>query len=86
MRADKNRPSNGRSLRLFLEADLLQGGGRHASHAVKQGQLREVLQQPLVPWQELGVGRVFVHGLVALLSVLQASFGQHQRQTLDDSQ
>lgn len=62
--------------------DLLQSGGGHASHALEQRQLWEVLQQPLVPRQELSVHRVFFHALVLLLSVFQGSFSQNQRQAL----
>ena len=67
---------------LESDADLLQSSGRHAPHAVKQGEFWEVLQQPLVTWQQLGICRIFLHGLFPLISILQASFGQHQRQTL----
>lgn len=65
--------------------DLLQSGGGHAPDAVEQGQLGEVLQEPLVPWQELSISGVLLHGLVPLLSILQTPLSQHQRQTLNNS-
>lgn len=68
-----------------IPTDLLQSGGGHAPDAVEQGQLGEVLQEPLVPWQELSISGVLLHGLVPLLSILQTPLSQHQRQTLNNS-
>lgn len=66
----------------FPTADLLQSRGRHASDAFEQGELGQVLEEPLVPRQQLGICGVLLHQLVALLPIFEASFAQHQRQTL----
>lgn len=62
--------------------DLLQSRGRHASDAFKQGELGQVLEEPLVARQQLGICGVLLHQLVTLLPVFEATFAQHQRQTL----
>lgn len=65
-----------------LENDLLQGVGRHAPHAVKQRQSGQVLQEPLIRREELGIPGVVLHHLVPLLSILNPSLRQHQGEAL----